>query len=285
MISVPAAASLKMPVAPAGGPWARAENILVVTARPGQESADLGGALYAFRRSGAWLGLLCLTRGEASPLNSTRGGRLEAVRPWELQLAAGVLGISSVAVASYPDGRLRSYPGSELAERVRRAIRQHRADLLVVTDPEAGHPDDAAVAAAACAAARQEGLPVVACTGPGGRGAWMVELGTEAATARTIQKSAAAAHASQSDGLPELTRRIDLLDSREYLRWLEPPLRSPEPFGSAVRSNGPAGGPSIEGIPPQRPMPAPRSSMPPGHSAQDNRARIKGEARHDSPAW
>jgi LmbE family N-acetylglucosaminyl deacetylase len=73
---------------------------LVVAARPGQESADLGGLLYAFRRSGASLALLCLTRGEASPLNSSWCARLEAVRPWELQLAASVLGISEVTVAS-----------------------------------------------------------------------------------------------------------------------------------------------------------------------------------------
>ena len=285
MNSVPAAASLKMPMAPAGGPSARVDTILVVTARPGQESADLGGALYALRRGGAWLGLLCLTRGEASPLNSTRGGRLEAVRPWELQLATSVLGISSVAVANFPDCRLHGYPGSELAERVRRAIRQHCADLLVVTDPEAGDPDDAAVATAACVAARQEGVPVIACTGLGGRGAWVIELGAEAATARAIQKSAAAAHASQSDGLPELTHRIDLLDSREYLRWLESPHQAPEPVGSAVRANEMAGVPSTEGVPPPRPLPAPRPSMPRGHSAQGNRARITGDARHDSRAW
>jgi len=88
MICVPAAASPAVPVAAAGGPSIPVGNVLVVTARPGQESADLGGVLYAFRRSGACLGLLCLTRGEASPLNSTWSGRLEAVRPWELQLAA-----------------------------------------------------------------------------------------------------------------------------------------------------------------------------------------------------
>jgi N-acetylglucosamine malate deacetylase 2 len=215
-------------MAAAGGPLIPVGNVLVVTARPGQESAALGGLLYAFRRSGACLGLLCLTRGEASPLNSTWNARLEAVRPWELQLAASVLGISSVAVASYPDGRLRCSPRAELTERVRRAIRQHGADLLVVIDPEAGDPDDAAVATAACTAARQDGVPVVACTGPDGRGAWAIELGAETATARVIQKAAVAEHASQSCGLPEQTRRIDLLDGREHLRWLVSPLRTPE---------------------------------------------------------
>jgi LmbE family N-acetylglucosaminyl deacetylase len=153
---------------------------------------------------------------------------LEAVRPWKLQLAASVLGISSVAVASFPDGRLRCYPRAELTERVRRSIRWCCADLLVVVDPEAGDPDEVAVAMAAYTAAAQEGVPVVACTGPGGRGAWMIELGAEAATARAIQKSAVGAHVSQCQGLPELTRRIDLLDGREYLRWLVSPDRTPE---------------------------------------------------------
>src|ERR1700756_3662174 len=82
----------------------RAGTVLAVTARPGCESADLGAVLYAFGQAGARLALLSLTRGEASPVNSTRN-RLEAVRPWELQLASWLLGISSVAVADYPDGR------------------------------------------------------------------------------------------------------------------------------------------------------------------------------------
>ena len=59
------------------------------------------------------------------------------------------------------------------------------------------------------------------------RGSWMIDLDTEAAVARAIQKSAAAAHASQSDALPQLTRRLDLLDGSEQLRWLVSP--APEP--------------------------------------------------------
>ena len=65
------------------------------------------------------LALLCLSRGEASPLNSTGYARLEAIRPWELQLAASVLGISQVTVASFADGRLSRQPGTELGERLR----------------------------------------------------------------------------------------------------------------------------------------------------------------------
>lgn len=61
MTSTPAADSLMPPMAPAGGQLPRAGTVLVVTARPGQESSELGGLLYAFRRAGASLALLCLT--------------------------------------------------------------------------------------------------------------------------------------------------------------------------------------------------------------------------------
>ena len=42
------------------------------------------------------------------------------------------------------------------------------------------------------------------------------------ATARAVQRSAVAAHASQSEALPEVERRLDLLGGRETLRWLIP---------------------------------------------------------------
>ncbi|HEY2269443.1 MAG TPA: PIG-L family deacetylase [Streptosporangiaceae bacterium] len=242
----------------------RAGSVLVVLARPGQESAELGGLLYAFRRAGADLALLCLTRGEASAVNFTGSARLEAVRPWELQLAASVLGIPHVTVASYPDGDLGRQPEAELRDRIGRAIREHAADLLLVIDPAAGDADDdgsamddaaiemddvavddaamddaamdmddAAVAAAACTAARRAGVPVLARTGPPGRvpGAWVIDLGPDAGTARIIQKAAVAAHESQSPALPELIRRLDRLDGREHLRWLVTPAwarRTPE---------------------------------------------------------
>jgi N-acetylglucosamine malate deacetylase 2 len=222
MTTTSALASRITPADPADGPLPRAGNVLVVTTRPGPESADLGGLLYAFRRAGTSLGLLCLTRGEASPVNATCA-RLEAVRPWELQLAANVLGISWVAVASYPDGGLRGQPTAELAGRVCRAIRQQDADLLLVADPADDDPDDTAACSAACAAARRASVAVVARTWPDACGAWRIDLGADAPTARAIQKAAAAAHQSQSPALPQLTRRLDLLDGREHLRWLVPP--------------------------------------------------------------
>jgi N-acetylglucosamine malate deacetylase 2 len=217
----PSADALVTRPVPAAGPLPRAQTVLAVTARPGQESVELGGLLHAFHRTGASLALLCLTRGEASPLNSTCQP-LAAIRPWELQLAASLLGISSVTVANYPDGGLGRYPLAELTEHVRRVIREHTPGLLLVIDPAAGDPDDTAVVAAACTAARQAGVPAVARTVPAVSGAWVVDLGAEAAAARAIQRSAAAAHVSQSEALPQLERRLDSLDGREHLRWLVP---------------------------------------------------------------
>jgi LmbE family N-acetylglucosaminyl deacetylase len=206
----------------------RATSVLAVTARPGQESADLGGLLYAFRRAGASLSLLSLTRGEAAGQNSG-SARLEAVRPWETQLAASILGIRSIAVANYRDGALPEYPKAELAERIGRAIRERSADLILVVAPEAGDRADAAVARAAAEAAAAAGVPALAQTRPGTTGAWTLDLGADTETARAIQKSAAAAHASQSEALPALVRRLDLLDSGETLRWLQLPQQIPTP--------------------------------------------------------
>lgn len=202
-----------------------AVRVLAVTARPGQESAELGGPLYAFRRSGASLSLLCLTLGETG--QSSGVTRLEAARPWEVQMAALILGIHQVSVASYRDGRLHRYRTSELTGRIQRAISEYSADLVLVIAPETGDIGDGAVARAATAAALQAGVPLAARTRPGVSGAWMVDLGAEAEVARAIQKSAAAAHATQSDALPEMISRLDQLGSTETLRWLVSPARVP----------------------------------------------------------
>ena len=214
--------------ATAGGALPAATAVLAVTARPGQESAELGGLLLAFRRAGASLSLLCLTRGEAGA-SSSGAARLEAVRPWEVQLAASILGIREVGVANYRDGELHRYRAADLAERIGRAVRQHAPDIVLVVAPEAGDSADVAVARAATAAAARAGVPVVARTRPDAPGAWTVSLGESAEITRAVQHSAIAAHASQSELLPAVLQRLDLLEDEEALRWLLFPRRTPAP--------------------------------------------------------
>jgi LmbE family N-acetylglucosaminyl deacetylase len=207
-------------------PLPGAGQVLVVTARPGQESADLGGLLFAFRRAGASLSLLCLTRGENA---SGRDGstRLEAARPWEVQMAASILGVRQVSVASYQDGHLHHYRTDDLAGRIKQAAAEYSADLILVVAPETGDIADAAVARAAIAAALQAGMPAVARTRAGVSGSWLLDLGTDAETARAIQKSAAAAHATQVEALPALISQLDELGPLEPVRWLVSPERVP----------------------------------------------------------
>jgi LmbE family N-acetylglucosaminyl deacetylase len=209
-------------------PLPPAVSVLAVIARPGQESAELGALLPAFGLSGARLSVLCLTRGEGSEFNSAPD-RLETVRPWELQVAASLLRVSSVTIADYPDGRLSYLPAPGLAAHIRRAIRQQCADLLLVVDPAVvPEPDTAATAQAACLAARDEGLPVLARTGPGPGSRWEVHLGDHAASVRARQLHAIRAHASQlppeppavpSAAVPALTPPPGPADC-EVVRWL-----------------------------------------------------------------
>jgi LmbE family N-acetylglucosaminyl deacetylase len=222
-----------------------ATSVMAVTARPGQESAELGGLMLAFRRAGASLSLLCLTRGEAANGEAANGeavqrgtARLAAVRPWEVQMAASVLGIREVAVANYRDGVLHRYRTADLTERIARAVRQHAPDLLLVIGPEAGDAGDAAVARAATAAAAMAGVPAVARTHQGAPGAWAVSLGDSPELARAIQHAAVAVHASQPDLLPAVVERLELLEDTEALRWLLFPRRTPEPRGTALADLG-----------------------------------------------
>ena len=196
-----------------------ARRVLALIARPGQESVELGALLYTFRRAGASVALLSVTRGEASPLNAT-SERLESLRPWELSSAAGVLGISSVAVADFPDGRLSRCPVEAITERVAREMARHAPDLLLIVDPFMAGSDEAVLAQAACAAAERAGVPAVAGAVPATGGGWLTDLGAGAPGARAVQRAAAAAHESQVEAMPAVRRHLSSLGRGERLRWL-----------------------------------------------------------------
>ena len=212
-------ASQRVLRATVSGTWPAKPRVLAVVTRPGQESAELGALLYALSHAGATLTLLTLSRGEASRQNSSLR-LLEDIRPRELQIAAGVLGVTSLAVADYPDGRLAGLPPCQLTERVGRAIRASDPDLLLVLDPAGSDQEDVCVAASAVAAAAQAGVPVVARTAPDRADSWQLDLGAHAGQARAAQRAAVAAHASQAETLPVILQRLDGLDGSEHLRWL-----------------------------------------------------------------
>jgi LmbE family N-acetylglucosaminyl deacetylase len=209
-------------------------SVLAVIAHPDDESFGLGAILSAFADRGAELGVLCLTRGEASTLHGT-GGELGDIRADELAAAAKVLGVSAVQLLGYPDGHLADTPTGELASPVIDFTERFGAQGLLVFDPTGvtGHPDHRQATAAARSAATEVGLPVLGWTLPvsvadtlnreyntefiGHRPA---DIDLIVPVNRNRQHQAIREHASQALPTSVLWRRLELLGPFEHLRWL-----------------------------------------------------------------
>lgn len=224
-------------------PW---RSVLAVVAHPDDESFALGAVLAAFADSGARVGVLCLTRGEASTLHGVPGD-LAQLRADELAAAARVLGLDAVELLAYPDGRLTEVGLDELAEHVAAAARSLGVEGLVGFDLTGvtGHPDHAHATAAAVRAAERLDLPVLGWTVPDtvarqlraehgapfdGHAPADIDLVVPVDRSRQLQ--AVACHPSQAVPGSVMWRRIELLGDREHLRWLrrstaEPPETGP----------------------------------------------------------
>jgi LmbE family N-acetylglucosaminyl deacetylase len=189
------------------------ERVLAVVAHPDDESFALGAVLDRLIACGIPVTLLCFTHGEASTLRA-RAGDLATVRGTELRTAAAVLGVESVELLDYPDGRLDRHPLDELAGHVRRLIAaQHPSHLLVFdTGGVTGHPDHQQATRAALTAARATGRTVLAWTipqdvadrlngqfGTDFRGRPPDQIDARLSVSRTRQRRAITAHRSQPD--------------------------------------------------------------------------------------
>ena len=215
-------------------PWS---GVLAVIAHPDDESFGLGAIIDRMTSGGAAAHVLCYTRGEASTLNET-GADLVRQRARELRRAGAALGVSTVALLDYPDGRLAAVPPGELAAHVAGLAARYRPSGLLVFDDNGitGHPDHRAATAAAVRTAGPLSLPVLAWALPAGiadrlraetgqpfAGQPAGQLDFAIRVSRTRQRQAALLHASQvSPGAP-LWRRLELQGDIEHLRWLVPP--------------------------------------------------------------
>ena len=211
--------------------------VLAVVAHPDDESFGLGAIIDKMTSGGAAVHVLCYTRGEASTLNQA-GADLLRRRARELRQAGAALGVSTVALLDYPDGRLAAVPVAELAAHVSGlAARHHPGGLLVFDDSGiTGHPDHQAATQAAIRAAGPLSLPVLAWALPGGLADRLrAETGQPFAgqppgrldfairVNRARQRQAALLHASQVSPAAPLWRRLELQGDIEHLRWLVPP--------------------------------------------------------------
>jgi len=226
-------------------------TVLAVVAHPDDETFGLGAVVERLTASGAEVHLLCYTRGEASTLNET-GSRLRRARADELRRASSALGVATVTLLGYPDGRLASTPPGELAAHVTRLADRHRPGGLLVFDDTGitGHPDHQAATAAALRAGGAAGLPVLAWTlsasiasrlqretGHAFTGQPPDRLDLCVRVDRTRQRRAALMHASQISPAAVLWRRLQLQGDCEHLRWLQPPQPDPELLAGEPSAN------------------------------------------------
>ena len=212
-------------------------SVLAVVAHPDDESFGLGAVIDALVTGGAVVHVLCCTHGEASMLNETSAD-LHHARESELRQAGVELGVASVTLLEYPDGRLAEIEPAEVAAHAATAaVDRGVAGLLVFDDTGiTGHPDHQAATAAGVLAARRAGLPVLAWalpdavagqlrteTGQGfaGQPDTMIDLCVR--VSRSRQRRAAMLHASQVSPSAVLWRRLQLQGECEHLRWLVRP--------------------------------------------------------------
>ncbi len=212
-------------------------SVLAVVAHPDDETFGLGAILDQMAAGGASVHVLCYTHGEASTLNES-GADLRRARQIELRLASQALGLATVTLLDYPDGRLGSVAPGELAGHVARIADRVHADGLLVFDDNGitGHPDHRAATRAAVQAASACGRSVLAWALPAPIAALLSEetgqrfVGQQAADIdlrvqvdRSRQRQAALLHKSQISPTAVLWRRLQLQANWEHLRWLIPP--------------------------------------------------------------
>ncbi len=211
--------------------------VLAVCAHPDDESFGLGGVLAACTAAGEATHLLCLTLGERSTLGGLAAPELAERRIAELDCAAGVLGLRSVARRTHPDGALAAVPLDALADTVVDEARRVGAASLLTFDEGgvSGHPDHEQATRAAVAAGGRMAIPVYGWALPHalaaqlaretgqpfvGRPRGAVDLVVPVDRAR--QWTAIRCHRSQLSGNRVLRRRLALAAPEEWLRELRP---------------------------------------------------------------
>jgi LmbE family N-acetylglucosaminyl deacetylase len=142
-------------------------RLMAVLAHPDDESLGVGGTLVHYARQGVETHVVTATRGQAGRCGdgTEHPGpeALGAIREQELREAARVLGVRSLAILDYQDGRLDQADTGEAIALIAGRLRAVRPQVVVTFDPCGGygHPDHIAISqftTAAVAAAADPGL-------------------------------------------------------------------------------------------------------------------------------
>lgn len=144
---------------------------MVVVAHPGDEAFGFGGAIAGAAASGAYVVVLCATRGffDARLLEQppAPGGKnrdpkndpivwrnLDTVREDELRRSVALLGVNVLRMLDYAEGDLTDTDFDRLVGRIVEPIRMHRPEVILTFGPDGvtGDPDHEVISRATTAA-------------------------------------------------------------------------------------------------------------------------------------
>jgi LmbE family N-acetylglucosaminyl deacetylase len=155
-----------------------ARSLMVIVAHPGDEAFGFGGAIAQAAGSGAYVVVVCATRGRFDPRLLDKppapGGRnrhytrplvwrnLDTVREDEMRRSVALLGVNVLRVLDYAEEALAETDPDELTGRLVEPIRMHRPQVILSFGPEGvtGDADHMAVSRAVDAAFRQAAEPL-----------------------------------------------------------------------------------------------------------------------------
>jgi N-acetylglucosamine malate deacetylase 2 len=136
-------------------------SVLCVFAHPDDESFSCAGTIARYVPEGVAFHILSFTPGQAAkrPESIESAGEMALLREFELRAAAGVLGIASVNVLDYEDGRLDQATLEDLISHVKDALDRTQADTIISFGPHGltEHDDHKAAHRAALQAAEEYG--------------------------------------------------------------------------------------------------------------------------------
>ena len=137
---------------------APARSLMVIVAHPGDEAFGFGGAIAGAAASGAYVVVVCVTRGwfdarlTASP--PAAGGKnrdvksgainwrnIDTVREDELRRSVALLGVRVVRMLDYAEGDLDRENFDNLVGRIVEPIRMHRPEVIVSFGPDGATGD------------------------------------------------------------------------------------------------------------------------------------------------
>jgi len=144
---------------------------MVIVAHPGDEAFGFGGAIASAAAEGAYVVLVCATRGWFDPRLAEKppapGGKnrdlklgqvnwrnLDTVREDELRRSVAVLGVRVVRMLDYAEGELDRVDFDHLVGRLVEPIRMHRPEVILGfgADGVTGDPDHVVLSRAVRAA-------------------------------------------------------------------------------------------------------------------------------------